>query len=80
MSSPVTDSPCRQVCVLDPVTELCIGCGRTSTEIAGWMATTAEERRAILAQLPERLARMTDRATRGGRTRERVRQRRQPDG
>lgn len=80
MSTPASDSPCRQVCVLDPVTDLCIGCGRTRAEIGGWLATTPEERRAILEQLPERLARMTDRATRGGRTRERVRQRRQPDG
>jgi hypothetical protein len=36
--------------------ELCIGCGRTLDEIAGWADMSAEERRAIMALLPARKA------------------------
>ncbi|MEM8647051.1 MAG: DUF1289 domain-containing protein, partial [Pseudomonadota bacterium] len=34
--SPRADSPCIKICVVDPETDLCIGCGRTKAEIAGW--------------------------------------------
>jgi len=36
-------TPCIRVCILDPDTGLCEGCGRTSEEIA---AVPAERRRA----------------------------------
>jgi predicted Fe-S protein YdhL (DUF1289 family) len=29
-------TPCIRVCILDPDTGLCEGCGRTSEEIAAW--------------------------------------------
>jgi predicted Fe-S protein YdhL (DUF1289 family) len=51
-------SPCTNVCALDPATGWCLGCGRTIEEIAGWGMATAEERRAILAALPGRMARL----------------------
>jgi uncharacterized protein len=50
------ESPCLKVCVLDPGSEHCVGCGRTLVEIAGWAAFSAEERRRIMAELPARLA------------------------
>lgn len=59
-------SPCVNICVLDPVTGYCIGCGRTGDEIARWMGATREERVAIKTQLSERLRNMTSRATRQG--------------
>ncbi|GGD86706.1 hypothetical protein GCM10011390_01630 [Aureimonas endophytica] len=55
-SSPATDSPCIRLCRLDPATGFCIGCGRTLDEIAGWAGSSGDERRAILARLPARLA------------------------
>lgn len=51
------ESPCTRVCTLDPAGSLCIGCGRTPDEIAAWTAMTAGQRAAIMARLPERLAR-----------------------
>jgi predicted Fe-S protein YdhL (DUF1289 family) len=64
---PLIESPCRRVCVLDSVTGLCIGCGRDRAEIGGWLRYSTEERRTIMAALPERLSRMTRRDVRGGR-------------
>ena len=48
-------SPCTKVCTLDPVSGLCLGCGRTGEEIAGWSGYSAEERRRRMAALPSRL-------------------------
>jgi predicted Fe-S protein YdhL (DUF1289 family) len=48
-------SPCIRVCVLDPVTGLCEGCGRTREEIGRWYRLTEDERMAIMAELPERM-------------------------
>jgi predicted Fe-S protein YdhL (DUF1289 family) len=35
---------------------MCIGCGRSLDEIAGWVALSEAERRQIMTQLPARLA------------------------
>lgn len=48
-------SPCVQVCVIDPVTRFCMGCGRTGEEIASWPFKTEDERLTLMAQLPERM-------------------------
>jgi len=50
------ESPCNKVCVVDPARKLCIGCGRTLAEIAGWIGYTPEQRRRVMAALPDRLA------------------------
>jgi hypothetical protein len=50
------ETPCTKVCRVDPVSGLCIGCGRTLNEIAQWAALSAAERAAIMATLPRRLA------------------------
>lgn len=50
-------SPCIRLCVLDPGTGLCEGCGRTLDEIGRWSLLSEEERRAIMAGLDERLRR-----------------------
>ena len=49
------ESPCILVCSIDTVTGYCFGCGRTRDEIGSWMTYTSEERRTIMATLPERL-------------------------
>jgi uncharacterized protein len=50
------ESPCNKVCAVDPAAALCVGCGRTLAEIAGWIGFSADERAHIMAQLPGRLA------------------------
>jgi uncharacterized protein len=52
------ETPCNNVCAVDPVFALCVGCGRTTAEIAGWIGFAVEERRRIMDDLPRRLARM----------------------
>jgi predicted Fe-S protein YdhL (DUF1289 family) len=46
---------CIRLCVLDPSTGLCEGCGRTSDEIAAWLAMSETERLRIMAELDGRL-------------------------
>ena len=48
-------TPCVRVCLLDPETRLCEGCGRTREEIGRWMRLSEEERLRIMAELPERM-------------------------
>ncbi|WP_210485678.1 DUF1289 domain-containing protein [Microvirga antarctica] len=50
-------SPCTRVCILDPDTGLCEGCGRTSAEITRWFRMSEDERLAIMATLEERMRR-----------------------
>jgi predicted Fe-S protein YdhL (DUF1289 family) len=50
-------SPCTSVCTLDPATGLCLGCGRTLDEIAGWIDMSDVQKREVLAALAERRAR-----------------------
>jgi uncharacterized protein len=67
MSAPALSTPCIKVCVIDPISALCIGCGRTVDEIAVWTALNEAERLAVMAGLGERLAKARSRAARGGR-------------
>ena len=53
MSDPI-DSPCINICKLDPVTGLCLGCKRTLDEIAHWTAYTEAERRRVLEHVVRR--------------------------
>lgn len=48
-------SPCIRVCILDPDTGLCEGCGRTLDEIGRWYRLSEEERREIMRGLEERM-------------------------
>ena len=67
MSAPALSTPCVKVCVIDPISALCIGCGRTVDEIAAWTALNEAERLAVMAGLGERLAKARSRGSRGGR-------------
>lgn len=50
------ETPCVAVCMIDPKTRLCFGCGRTLPEIARWHAMESTERLALMALLPARMA------------------------
>lgn len=52
---PAIESPCVKICVLDPVSGLCEGCGRTGAEIGAWTRMSADERRRIMVTLPKRM-------------------------
>jgi predicted Fe-S protein YdhL (DUF1289 family) len=49
------ETPCNAVCIIDPRTSLCFGCGRTLPEIARWHRMDSAERRAVMALLPQRM-------------------------
>jgi predicted Fe-S protein YdhL (DUF1289 family) len=50
------ETPCIAVCMIDPKTSLCCGCGRTLPEIARWPRMDSAERRALMAELATRMA------------------------
>lgn len=49
-------SPCIKVCTLQD--NFCIGCGRSTQEIAEWTKASDKRKREILERLPDRLRRM----------------------
>lgn len=55
---PAIATPCIKVCAIEPARGLCIGCGRTLKEIGAWTSYAPHLREAIMATLPERLARL----------------------
>ena len=59
------ESPCVKVCVVHPEARICVGCLRSIEEIGGWGRMSAEQRSAIMEQLPARQGLLTKR--RGGR-------------
>ena len=59
------ESPCVQICVIHPETRLCAGCARSIDEIGGWSRMSADERRAVMDDLPNRAA--APKGRRGGR-------------
>lgn len=67
------ETPCVQICVIDPLSGFCIGCGRTGEEVAGWIRMTPEERRLTMESLPDRMASITRDRPRSGRQRRRPR-------
>ncbi|HKG99525.1 MAG TPA: DUF1289 domain-containing protein [Bradyrhizobium sp.] len=50
------ETPCIAVCMIDPKTSLCLGCGRTLPEIARWHRMESAERQAVMAVLTTRMA------------------------
>ena len=63
---PGIETPCVKICVVEPETGFCIGCGRTRTEIAQWLSLNDAQRNTVMAELPERVATLTLRKTRRG--------------
>ena len=48
-------TPCIAVCLMDPKTNLCFGCGRTLPEIARWGRMDNAERQSIMSGLRQRM-------------------------
>ena len=69
---PDIETPCVKICVVEPETGFCIGCGRTRMEIGAWIGLSPAERRSVMTALPERVATLTLRKTRRGGRRGRV--------
>jgi uncharacterized protein len=55
MSETSIETPCIQVCLVDPKTRLCSGCGRTLAEIARWGRMDDAERRSVMSGLKQRM-------------------------
>jgi len=49
------ETPCVNICTMDPRSGLCAGCGRTIDEIARWASLSPAERSRIMTELPARL-------------------------
>jgi uncharacterized protein len=64
---PNVSTPCINVCVIEPLSALCIGCGRTAAEITAWSTMSEPERIAVMAEVGQRLTDARSRAARGGR-------------
>jgi predicted Fe-S protein YdhL (DUF1289 family) len=54
--SKIKETPCVGVCMMDPRTGFCLGCGRTLPEIAKWHRIESSERLSIMATLPQRMS------------------------
>ena len=63
------ESPCVKICVIHPRAKICAGCFRTGEEIAAWSRLTPDARRAVMAELPDREALLTERTGRRRRQR-----------
>ncbi len=59
------ESPCVRICVVHPEARICTGCLRTPEEIGNWLRMSPDERRAVMAELPDRAGLLKRR--RGGR-------------
>ena len=49
-------SPCNGICIMDEDTGLCVGCLRTSDEIANWEEYSEEQRAEVLSEITRREA------------------------
>lgn len=50
------ETPCTQICLIEPQRGYCLGCGRSLSEIESWIGLSDRERSRIMADLPRRLA------------------------
>jgi uncharacterized protein len=50
-----TKTPCIGICKMDIALGICIGCGRTRSEIGRWMGISDGEADAIMQQCTKRL-------------------------
>ena len=60
-------APCINVCVIDRLSALCIGCGRTTAEIAARPTMSEAERAAVMDGLGQRFVVARSRGAHGGR-------------
>ena len=48
------ESPCNDICTTDPDSGLCVGCGRTQSEISNWINYSDEQKKIVLRELKSR--------------------------
>ena len=48
------ESPCVKLCSIHPEARLCVGCYRSIDEITQWSRMSTDDRRRIMAELPDR--------------------------
>lgn len=58
LPKPAALSPCVQVCQIDQMLRLCLGCGRTLEEIGSWSKLSDPQRLMIMQQLPGRMKKL----------------------
>lgn len=51
-------TPCVQVCQIDQMLRLCLGCGRTLDEIGRWSKLDDRQRLVVMDQLPQRMKKL----------------------
>lgn len=51
-------SPCVQVCQIDQLLKLCLGCGRTLDEIGRWSKLDDPQRLMVMQHLPQRMKKL----------------------
>jgi uncharacterized protein len=66
------ETPCVKLCVVDPESGFCIGCGRTRMEIGLWLEMSVADRRTVMADLGARVDGLTRMKTRRGGRRGRI--------
>jgi uncharacterized protein len=49
------ESPCINICKIDPKNKICVGCGRNIKEISHWMNMNDVEKEKLLLDLKERI-------------------------
>lgn len=70
--TPEIQSPCVKLCVMEPDSGFCMGCGRTRDEIASWISLSPDAREKVTGQLDQRLANLTRNKRRKGGRRNRL--------
>lgn len=48
-------TPCINICQIDHITGLCVGCGRTRNEIGAWGGMSEPQRQELMKEFPERM-------------------------
>lgn len=71
---PEIETPCIKVCVVDPESGFCIGCGRNRLEIGSWLGFSPAQRTDIIVELKVRVETLTLRRRRRGGRRGRLEQ------
>ena len=48
------DSPCNDICTIDPESGLCVGCRRSTQEIANWLNYSDKQKKRVLKEIKSR--------------------------
>ena len=51
----LVSSPCTNICKIDKITGLCIGCNRNESEIFDWINFSEKQKKNILSNIKDRI-------------------------